>query len=156
MLNAQRSKWGMFIFNRALSHKIAFNRPHKIRVLEIEKGKVRAKLPLIRVNTNHLGGLHACALATVAEFTSGLALLTLYEPEKYRLIMKKLESSYAYQGRTDVVASISLQKKNEEHIQEAFLEECEVKITDKNGELISTTNITWHIKPWEKVRLKNN
>ena len=78
---------------------IPFNGPHKFKVDEIKPGFVACTAPFIRKNKNHLGGIHACCLATVSELSCGIALLSCLDAKKYRLIMQNMEVSYHYQPR---------------------------------------------------------
>jgi acyl-coenzyme A thioesterase PaaI-like protein len=51
-------------------------------------------------NKNHLGGAHACAIATLGEFTAGLLLTRALGSSTYRIIMTDLYVDYLKQGRT--------------------------------------------------------
>lgn len=43
---------------------------------------------------NHVRGIHVCAIATIAEFSTGFLLLTRLDDAKYRLIMSNMELEY--------------------------------------------------------------
>ena len=72
---AKNSKFGLFKLNLGLGYVIPFNRPHKIKILEIKDDSVKTIIPYRRKNFNHIKGLHACGMATAAEFSSGFMLI---------------------------------------------------------------------------------
>ena len=90
-IQAKQSSWGLWKLNFALKYGIPFNRPHGIKIKLLSDNKVQTYIPNWRINHNHIRGIHACGLATVAEFCSGLLLLSRVNPVKYRLIMKELK-----------------------------------------------------------------
>ena len=158
---ARTSKFYLWLLNRGLARKIPFNQPHKFEVVEIGEYSVKTRLPFRRKNLNHIRGLHACALATISEFTTGLTLLVHLDPSKYRIILKTLEMEYHYQGKTDVHAAFEVsQEWLEEYIyvplqnQEAVVVTCEVKTFNTQNEHISTGKVHWQVKSWNKVRTK--
>jgi acyl-coenzyme A thioesterase PaaI-like protein len=158
---AKESKFYLWLMNQGLDRMIPFNLPHGFRVVEIGENHIRTKMPYKKRNLNHLKGLHACALATLTEITAGSLLISRLSPKRYRIILKKLEVEYQYQGKTDAFA--------EYHIDEAWLQKnvigalenddavlvpCEVKIFDKNGNQLTTGTTWWQIKDWQKVKTK--
>lgn len=140
---------------------IPFNRPHGLRIIEWNDFHIKTLIPYRRKNFNHIRGLHACALATLSEFTTGFLLLNGLEAARYRIIMQRMEVSYHYQGKTDATAEFSISKEwIEEHVakpllsSDAIVVPCEVKITDTNGNQLTTGLVYWQIKEWGKVRTK--
>lgn len=140
---------------------IPFNGPHKFKIDEIQPGFVAATAPFIRKNKNHLGGIHACCLATVSELSCGIALMTCLDAKSYRLIMQNMEVSYHYQAKSAVHTrfEIPLEKleaevvaplKNEDAVTISF----EVQTWDEQENMISTAWIKWQVKDWKKVRTK--
>ena len=105
LINAARAsvvkRW---LLNAMLDRMIPFNRPHGFRVEPMLKGGIKVHVPYRRINRNHIKGIHACALATAAEYCCGLALLEHLDPSRFRLIMKTLHMEYHYQARTRAFA----------------------------------------------------
>jgi hypothetical protein len=129
--------------------------------MEIGDFHLKTLIPYRRKNLNHIKGLHACALATVSEFTTGFMLLSKLDAKKYRLIMKRLEMEYHYQGKMDAVATFSISEDwLKESIydplkeQESVIIPCEVKIFDIQNNHLTTGNVYWQIKDWQKVKTK--
>lgn len=158
---AKNSKRHLAILNFGLARMIPFNKPHGFKIIELGDGLVKVKIPYKRVNFNHIKGIHACALATASEYSTGLILLNRLNPKNYRIIMQKMEMNYHYQAKMDTIVTYEL---TEEWLSENVLEplkteeslvaNCEVKSFDIEGNHLTTGNIYWQIKPWSKVKTK--
>ncbi len=83
---ARTSRIARWWLNGLLRWMIPFNRPHGFKVTPLQAGGIRVDIPYWRINHNHIKGIHACALATAAEYCSGLALLEKLDAKQYRLI----------------------------------------------------------------------
>jgi len=158
---ASGSSWALRKLNWMLWLGIRFNYPHRIAIHKVEEERITTRIDKRKINTNHIGGIHACGLATAAEFCSGLVLLRGLDPRKYRLIMQKLTVEYHYQARKDALASFSLSKDVlKREIIEVLEKEgavfytCEIPVHDVDGNHLCTAYTTWQIKSWEKVRTK--
>ncbi len=158
---AQHSGFYRWLLNRGMDRMIPFNKPHGFQVMEISPHHLRTRIPYKRRNFNHIRGLHACALATLSEFTTGFLLVTNLDARKYRLIMQRLEMDYHYQGKMDAFAEFRI---SEEWLEEkiyaplenadAVVVVCTVKIIDAKNNELTTGRVHWQVKSWEKVRTK--
>ncbi len=145
--------------NKTLQYIVPFNRPHRIVVTKITDHGIEAQIPYRRKNLNHIKGIHACGLATVAEFASGLVLLSQLGDKKYRLIMESMDVKFQYQAKSAATAYFELR---EERLQQEILQpletteavyiRCEIPVKDANGNVVCTAFTNWQIKPWDKVR----
>lgn len=158
---ASQSAFYLWLLNFMLLRNIPFNKPHRLKILSVSKNKVTIKYPYISSNLNHLKGLHACGLATVSEYSTGLLLLNHLNPENYRLIMKSLQMQYHYQGKKSASATFELSDEwVNQHVilplktNDAVFVECQVEVKDEDGNHLSTCISQWQIKSWEKVKLK--
>jgi acyl-coenzyme A thioesterase PaaI-like protein len=158
---AKKSPFYLWLLNFALARLIPFNKPHYFKIDEIGENHIKTSLPYKKANFNHIQGLHACALATLTEFTCGVQLLNVLDSKKYRIILQKLEMEYHYQGKTHAKAHFELsQNWIKENVlqplesQDAVVICLQVKIHDVKGNLLTTGNVHWQVKPWEKVRTK--
>jgi acyl-coenzyme A thioesterase PaaI-like protein len=158
---ARESKWALKKLNLGLGLGIPFNKPHGIKVLSVEKDAVVTTIPFKRKNQNHIGGIHACGLATAAEFCSGLMLLRKVDQRKYRLIMQKLEVEYFYQAKHTASARFELDEATfgekilaplENEGQTFFT--CEIPVHDTEQNHLCTVHTRWQIKEWSKVKTK--
>jgi acyl-coenzyme A thioesterase PaaI-like protein len=158
---AKTSKLYLRLLNLGLSRMIPFNKPHGFKIIEIDDFRIKTMIPYRKSNFNHIKGLHACGLATISEFTTGLVLINLLDPKKYRLIMEKLEMEYHYQGKMDAYGEFEISEQwMQDNIyvpltsKESAVVICKIKIHDKEGNHLTTGQIHWQIKPWNKVKTK--
>jgi hypothetical protein len=158
---AKTSSFYKTILNWSLNRMIPFNKPHGFKVVEVGDYHLKTLIPYRRSNFNHIRGLHACALATISEFTTGFLLVSRLDAKKYRLIMQKLEMNYHYQGKMNAYAEFAI---SEEWMNtniytplksnEAVVVNCTVKIFDEKKNHLTTGNVYWQIKDWSKVKTK--
>lgn len=158
---AKHSAFWLWVLNQGHSRQVPFNRSHHFEIVEFSDDRLRVRVPYRRSNLNHIRGLHACALATVSEFTTGFLLLSRMDGSKYRMIMQRLEMDYHYQGKMDAFAEFSAGDGwlNEMILQplresDAVLVPCEIKIHDEQGNHLTTGKVYWQFKNWSKVKTK--
>jgi len=158
---AKKSPTVLKLLNYGLARKIPFNKPHSFKILEVGEDYLTIFLPYKKANLNHIKGLHACALATLSEFTTGLTLLRTLNVKKYRIILKTLKMEYYYQGKSGATATFSLpedwvEKRIKEplELQDATTVMLEVKTHDTKSNHLCTGFIEWQIKSWSKVKTK--
>ncbi len=155
---AKHSGFYLFLLNTILGFAIPFNKPHRIKISGVHEGGVDVRLPYRRKNLNHLKGIHACALATAAEYSSGISLLLCIGTD-YRLIMKNISITYHYQAKMDVVISHRISKEIIENNillplgkADSILFHNTVDVYDVLQNHLCTTTVDWQIKKWDKVK----
>ncbi len=155
---AKRSNFYLAFLNIALLRAVPFNKPHGLKITSVHDDGVTIFLPYKRKNLNHLKGIHACALATLAEYASGISLLICIGTD-YRLIMKTINVTYHYQAKMNVAIALQLEKKMvEEKIltplqtNDSVVFENKVEVYDVRRNHICTTVVQWQIKKWAKVK----
>ena len=160
MEKSQSSRSALVIFNRLLRYGIPFNRRHGSRVLNIKPGQVTTLIPYRKCNRNHINGVHACAIATLAEFAAGLVLLESFSPQEYRLIMSTLSAEYHYQAKTDLtaiatidVATLRLLTQRLQY-EEKVKQEVVTEVIDRHNNAIATVTTCWQLKRWDQVRVQ--
>lgn len=158
---AKTSKKHLKLLNFGLARMIPFNKPHGIKIQSIKEKEVTTFLPYKRSNFNHIKGMHACVLATLSEFTTGLVLLNNLDAGQYRIIMQRMEMNYHYQGKMNVTSTFQVTDEwLSQHVliplqdQASVLINCEIKTHDIDGNHISTGNVFWQVKDWKKVKTK--
>lgn len=158
---AKTSSIYLKLLNWSLNRMVPFNKPHGFKILTIGDNHLKTFIPYKKKNLNHIRGLHACALATISEFTTGFLLVSKLDPKKFRLIMQRLEMDYHYQGKMDATAEFSTTTQwFEDHIydpletREAVIVTCEIKIYDVKGNHLTTGKVYWQIKNWSNVKTK--
>lgn len=158
---AKHSAFHLKVLNFGISRLVPFNKPHGFRIVEISDTHLKTLVPYRKANFNHIRGIHACALATLSEYTTGFLLLTRLDPKKYRLIMERIEIDYHYQAKMDSYATFQISK---EWLEEYAFQplksspkislDCEVLIHDRDGNHISTAVVRWQVKSWKEVKTK--
>jgi len=151
----------LILLNKTFMLGIPFNAPHGFKITEIGPEKTVVCLPNRKLNHNHLGGVHACAIATAGEFSAGLTLLALFGMSRCRLIMSELNVVYTYQGRTDLLATCERSQIDAEAMESAlqgegkFVQKMQTILKDKANNQVAIVTTTWQIKVWEKVKTKS-
>jgi hypothetical protein len=159
MLKAETSSFSRRILQFVLSYAIPFNRPHRFKIKEVYSDGFHIALPYLKVNKNHIKGIHACGLATLSEFVSGLTLMKVIGRNDLRIIMKEMKMTYHFQAKKDVYAiahltpeileqSVFSPLKTQDSI--FYLMKIEAYDIDKNH--ICTGEVNWQLKKWEKVK----
>ncbi|MBS1486866.1 MAG: YiiD C-terminal domain-containing protein [Bacteroidetes bacterium] len=158
---AKHSSFYRWVLNKALNRMIPFNAPHSFEVTAITDNSITTRLPYKTKNLNHVRGLHACALATLSEFTTGFLLISRLGMGSHRIILQKLQMDYHYQGKMDATAHFSMEEEwlmreivEPLKTQDSVLVPCEVKIHDKQGNHLTTAIVYWQLKDWKKVKTK--
>lgn len=158
---AKHSAFWLWVLNRVHLRMVPFNLAHKFEIVEFSGDRLKAKIPYRRSNFNHIRGLHACALATLSEFTTGFLLLNRLDASKYRIIMQRLEMDYHYQGKMDAFAEFTLTDEwyrrqiiDPLSTADAVVVPCIVSIHDVKGNHLTTGTVYWQVKNWSKVKTK--
>ena len=158
---AKRSSFYLKLLNWSVNRMVPFNKPHGFRILSIADYGLKTFLPYKKRNLNHIRGLHACALATLSEFTTGFLLVSRLDATKFRLIMQRLEMEYHYQGKLEATAEFTVSEKwfreniyDPLTINDAIVVPCEIRIHDTKGNHLTTGKVFWQIKDWSKVKTK--
>lgn len=153
------TKLNLVALDKVLRLGIPFNAPHGFAIKEISPELVKVSLPNWKFNHNHIGGIHACAMATVGEYCAGLSLLSSFGISKYRLIMSELSVTYTWQGRTDlegvcnpgVIDAEAVRASLEEG--KTYSQNLETIIQEvKSGKEVARVKTTWQLKPWGTVK----
>lgn len=159
--SAKSSTFGLWKLNFLLKRFIPFNKPHGFKVIELTDHKVVVRIPFKKSNLNHIKGLHACGMATAAEYSSGLLLLSRLGIKKYRIIMESLIAEYHFQGKMSAVAIYELSNKElEKEVIEPIkrngevYKKCIISVKDDEGNMLCTITTNWQIKSWEKVKTR--
>lgn len=159
--SAKKTKFGLWKLNFLLLRFIPFNKPHGFKVVELTDQKVSVKIPYKKSNLNHIKGLHACGMATAAEYSSGLLLLSRLGIKNYRIIMESLHADYHFQGKMPATATYQIS--NEELVNEIIeplklkdhiYKKCVIEVKDDQNNLLATITTNWQIKAWNKVKTK--
>ncbi len=94
---------GRWLFTRLVKRMIPYTGSISPRVEVLEPGFARVSITQSRRLEQHLGSIHAIALANLAEFTSGSAMITRL-PSSYRGIVTSISIDYLKKARGTVTA----------------------------------------------------
>lgn len=148
----------LHLLNPFIGRIIPFNKPHAFNIKKLEEHDIEIHLPLIKNNRNHLGTMHACAMATLGELSSGLLLVKHFSPANYRLIMKELNASYTYQAKTPVYSKCTLTQESIKQVLEDLSRDeltivpLNTQIFDTDDKLVCEVKTDWQLKNWEYVK----
>ncbi len=158
---ARSSVWHLWWLNFGLWRMVPFNAPHKIRIISVAENTITMQAKNTRKNQNHIKGVHACLLATLCEYVSGLSLLARLDPKEYRIILKNIGMTYHYQAKTDVTVTFTLTPEWFENeilgplrSSGKLFKELSVDAFDTAGNHICTGLVNWQIKSWKDVKTK--
>jgi hypothetical protein len=160
---AKTSTLYLWVLNTVLLRTVPFNKPHGLKITALTDDEITITAFNRRYNQNHIKGIHACLLATLCEYVSGLSLTMHLPAEEYRIILKNINMTYHYQAKMDVSVKFKLDKQEVEKnileplkTEEAIFREHKVDVYDKTNNHICTGLINWQIKAWKNAKMKIN
>jgi uncharacterized protein (TIGR00369 family) len=112
------------------------------RVMELEPGHAKVILRDRRGVRNHLGSVHAIAIANLAEVTSGLAMLTSL-PENARGIVLHLGVEYLKKARGTLTAECRCTAPSGAEETVILLAD----VTNAAGEVVARAEVRWLVRP---------
>lgn len=160
-LLANPTSVNLVVLDKLLRLGIPFNAPHGFKIKTLNSDAVIISLPNRKLNHNHIGGIHACAMATVGEYCAGMSLLNSFGISKYRLILSELNVKYTFQGRVDLEGICSPKQIDVDKVKSGletegkYLQELKTIIRDLQGKEVAIVTTVWQLKPWETVKTKN-
>jgi len=141
--NCNRYPLGRYVFSQIFARVAPFNAVIRPRVLEARPGRARIAMQERRRLQQHLRSVHAGALFTLAESTSGLAMAASV-PDSARIIvtdisinfLKKAHGLLTAEGTCDI-PDATVQQRHEVH----------VTISDESGDEVARATIAWVVGP---------
>lgn len=146
---------------KLFNNNIPFNKPHKFKFVEMADKSTRLSLPLIRVNKNHLGGMHACAIATLGEYPAGLTLIKYFGSTRYRIVMAEINIKYLKQAKTDLIGHAEITDEDIAKVESELNTEkkstlvVKTNILNTSDEVVAEVYSTWQLKDWDAVSFKS-
>lgn len=138
------SRWpgGRWLFAKVIARAVPYTGSIGARIEVLAPGSATVTLRDRRAVRNHLGSIHAIALANLAEVSSGLAMLVALEPG-VRGIVTRIEITYLKKARGTLTATGSASPG-------AVVEPVErlayATIVDAMGEVVAETTVTWRLE----------
>lgn len=134
---------GRAIFSWLLGRMVPYSGTIRARVTDLAPGRATLHLRDRRGVRNHLGSVHAVALANLGELASGLALVTSL-PSGVKAIVTALETRYHRKARGRLVARCDVAV---EPVTGEMERRVRATIHDHEGELVAETIATWRLRP---------
>jgi uncharacterized protein (TIGR00369 family) len=134
---------GTALFTFLLGRMTPYSSSIGARVQTLEPGFCRVTLRDRRRVRNHLGSIHAMALANLAEMASGLAVLVGL-PATVQGIVTGFSITYLKKARGSLIAECRA-----EHLEVTAPQEYEaqVSVTDAQGDVVARATARWRLRP---------
>jgi acyl-coenzyme A thioesterase PaaI-like protein len=158
LIKKSETKTGLIALEKIFKIGIPFNKPHGIFFKKLSHYESVMLMKNKRLNHNHLGGIHACAIATVGEFSAGLLLCKNFEMSSFRVIIKEINVTYSSQARKNILSKATIDATLVEDLKKRIVlnsqadVELETEIKDFDGKEIAVVKTLWQLKSWNEVR----
>ncbi len=139
----QNKPFGRWIFNRIIRFINPYTGALKANICKLDKGFAKIELKDRRALRNHLNSIHAIALTNLGEYTSGLALITLFS-ENMRGIPVEINIEFFKKARGVLTAQCRTQLpelltgQGAEHVVIA-------DISDAEHDLVARAEVRWKL-----------
>ncbi len=135
---------GRLAFSRALGILVPYSGSIRPRVEALAPGHAVVRLRDRRRVRNHLGSVHAIALANLAEVTSGLAMIYAL-PDDARAILVGLEVDYLRKARGTLTAECRCTPPGSAREDREMTLEAEIR--DGEGDVVVRARARWRVGP---------
>ena len=137
---------GKRIFSWMLGRAVPYSGSVRPLVLELSPGHAKVEIVERRALRQHLGSVHAIALANVGELTSGLAMIAGLPPT-VRGIVTGIEMDFhkKARGRLTATADVSIPAAVPGPIEHRV----GATITNEAGEVVAEIRVRWRLAPAE-------
>ena len=132
---------GRWLFHRVLAFINPYTGSLKAKVCVLSKGYCRIELNDRRAIRNHLNSIHAIALTNLGEFTSGLALLSLFT-DNLRGIPVDIHIEFLKKARGKLVAECTTDIAD---FTTEILHTVTAEIRDQEGDIVARTRVMWKL-----------
>ncbi|MCB9504515.1 MAG: DUF4442 domain-containing protein [Gemmatimonadales bacterium] len=134
---------GRWLFSQAVRLAVPYTGALGARVISLEPGRAVVTLRDRRGVRNHLGSVHAIALANLAEMASGLAMVSALPPG-VRSIVTRIEIDYQKKARGTLTATGSAAPPT---VTEPVTSLARAEIRDAAGDVVAAAQVTWQLAP---------
>ena len=137
------TRFGRWLFSRLVCFKAPyFSSIHPVFDV-LEPGRAVAHMKKRRAVTNHIGTVHAIAMANLCEFVAG-TMTEVSIPRSMRWIPRGMEIKYLGKAETGIRAEATLAPVREGEKQDAVVS---VEVFDEPGNRVVHADITMYVTP---------
>lgn len=134
---------GRYLFSRIVCFKAPYFRTVRPVFDVLEPGRSKAHFRKRRRVTNHIGTVHAIAMANLCELVAG-TVTEVSCPRNMRWIPRSMTIDYLAKAETDVRAEATLAPVREGEAQDAVVS---VDVFDTGGTRVVHADITMYVSP---------
>ena len=137
------SVFGRWVFSRIVCFRAPYFSTIRPVFEVLEPGHAVARMRKRRAVTNHIGTVHAIAMANLCEFVAG-TMTEVSVPTSMRWIPRGMEIHYLDKAETDIRASASIPDIHEGEARDIVVP---VVVTDANGKNVVRADVTMYVSP---------
>ena len=132
------------VMSRAFNSQVRFAGTASIRFEELTEGRAVLTLANRRKVQNHIGGVHAAAMALLAEPATG-AVLGMTVPDTHLPLLKSMHVDYTRRAKGDLRAEATLDEAQRQRVLTEPKGDLAVPctVTDEDGEQPIVCTMTW-------------
>ena len=141
------SAFGRWLFSRVVCIKAPYFGSIRPVFDILEPGRATARMRKRRAVTNHIGTVHAIAMANLCELVAG-TMTEVSLPTSMRWIPRGMQIDYLDKAQTDLSATATFPEINEGEAQDIVVP---VAVTDSDGKVVVRADITMYVSPRSKT-----
>jgi|SRR5579871_207030 len=130
---------GKSLFTKLVSLLIPYTGSVSPKVLQVSAGYAKVSIADRRRVRNHLGSIHALALANLGEFTTGLAIHFAMK-QNTRAILTRLSTDFFKKARGTITAEASVDLPSDHEEGSVVVD---ASLFDDRGNLVAKVSATW-------------
>ncbi|MGC8604192.1 MAG: YiiD C-terminal domain-containing protein [Desulfomonilaceae bacterium] len=139
------------VVKELIENKMVFLERMKLKALELRPGYVKLRAPLAG-NENHIGGVYAGAMFTLAEIPGGAMFFTSFDETRFYPLIKKMEIQFLKPALTDVSVEASLSKEEIRRVKSELAEKgksefiLSAQLKDELGRVVALSKGVYQIR----------
>ena len=134
---------GRWLFSRIICFRAPYFSTIRPVFDVLEPGHAVARMRKRRAVTNHIGTVHAIAMANLCEFVAG-TMTEVSVPASMRWIPRGMQIHYLDKAETDLHATASIPDIEEGEARDIVVP---VVVTDANGKSVVKADVTMYVSP---------
>ncbi|MEQ8204803.1 MAG: hotdog fold domain-containing protein [Woeseia sp.] len=135
--------FGRWLFTRAVCFKAPYFASISPSFLELDVGRAVVRLKKRRKVENHIGTVHAIAMANLAELAAG-TMMEVSIPSSQRWIPRGMTIEYLAKAESDVTATASLPALAYGPAQDVIVS---ISVRDTDGKEVSRASVPMYVSP---------